>query len=372
MHVAFDPEGTIEGLKKCLFQAARQADDAALLVLSAAGNSFTPDTLSPVLQNTSATLMGGIFPGIIFGNQMFEKGNLVIRLPNLVRFKAIEGLSDNRTDFESILEPQPEDINKNQTLLIFVDGFATRITAFIETLFSIYGFDLNYIGGGAGSLSLEQGAYVFTNKGLLEDGAVLAFLDTASAIGVSHGWQELAGPFQVTESTKNTIHSIEWQPAFDFYSDVLEEHAGMRVSKDHFYTAAQNHPFGIARLDGEHIVRDPYEVGHNGSLSCFGEIPEGTFVSILQAQKKDLIDAAGDTLLQCLQTFPEDKTPGQYFFVDCISRTIVLGKDFQKEIDAIHTPNVPLVGVCSIGEIANSGTEYLEWYNKTSVMAVLE
>jgi hypothetical protein len=35
-------------------------------------------------------------------------------------------------------------------------------------------------------------------------------------------------------------------------------------------------------------------------------------------------------------------------------------------------PGVPWIGACSIGEIANNRKDYLEFYNKTSVVMLLE
>ncbi len=45
---------------------------------------------------------------------------------------------------------------------------------------------------------------------------------------------------------------------------------------------------------------------------------------------------------------------------------------FDDEIDAVFEEGTPLIGALTIGEIANSGTDYLEFYNKTSVVGMLE
>jgi len=58
-------------------------------------------------------------------------------------------------------------------------------------------------------------------------------------------------------------------------------------------------------------------------------------------------------------------------FIDCISRVLFLGDNFQEEINAILQYNQNLVGALSLGEIANTSKEYLEFYNKTSVVAVI-
>lgn len=371
MTIYFDPDGTVTGLARCLQQAAGQSGISGLLVLSCDGNNFEPQSLDPLLQKVDLPLAGGIFPALIYNGRMYETGSLVVGLPDIVTIETINGLSDPGTDFEASLDKKMPNSHQVRTLILLVDGFATGLSSFVASLFNVFGLDFNYVGGGAGSLSMQRKPYILTNSGMRQDAAVLIFLKTLSGIGVCHGWQELSGPYQVTGASGNIIHTIEWQPAFDFYRNVLAEKTGARVIREHFYDTAQHYPFGIARLSGEQIVRDPYMVAPDGSLVCVGDVQEGAFLSILQADEKNLIEAAAESLRRSLQALPPEMTGGLRFFVDCISRAIVLKEDFQKEIDAVSPAGFPLVGICSVGEIANCGTEYLDIYNKTSVMAVL-
>jgi len=48
------------------------------------------------------------------------------------------------------------------------------------------------------------------------------------------------------------------------------------------------------------------------------------------------------------------------------------GDHFSDELEAMASNDVEFIGACSIGEIANSGKDYLEFYNKTAVVAFLE
>jgi len=73
-----------------------------------------------------------------------------------------------------------------------------------------------------------------------------------------------------------------------------------------------------------------------------------------------------------MKRFPADCEAGLHIFMDCISRVLFLGAGFEEELEAVVQDNLPMVGACTIGEIANCGTEFLEYYNKTAVMAVLE
>ncbi|WP_163337166.1 FIST signal transduction protein [Desulfopila sp. IMCC35008] len=371
MTIYFDPEGTVAGLEKCLRQASEHEHVSGLLVLCCDANLFTAEKIDSILQATTHPLAGGIFPYIIYKQQLCTQGTMVVGLQDVVTVQTISELSDPDVDYEQLLIQKMPDSSKVRTLILFVDGFSTRISPFIECLFNVFGLDFNYVGGGAGSLSLKQQPCILYNSGLIQDGAVLLFLETESGVGVCHGWQELSGPYQVTEASNNIIHTIEWQPAFDFYRSVLLEKTNSRINRDAFYATAKNYPFGIARLSGEQIVRDPYLVETDGSLVCVGEIPEGAFFSIMRADADNLIQAAADSLKLSLEALPSGKSEGLRLFVDCVSRAVVLKDQFQREIDAVYSTALPLIGICSIAEIANSGTEYLELYNRTAVMAVL-
>lgn len=371
MIISFDPSGTAAGLERCLQQAAAPDTISGLLVLCCEGNGFTPEQLDPVLQRVQLPLAGGIFPKVLHDRQLHDTGTLVIGLTDVVTIETIHHLSDPDADFEHVLDLKLQDSSEVRTLILFVDGFATRLSAFIESLFNVFGLDFNYVGGGAGSLSMVRQPYILTNGGMVMDAAVLTFLTAESGVGVCHGWQELSGPYQVTGVGPSVVQTIEWEPAFDFYQRVLLEKTGVHCSRDGFFDISKHYPFGIARLGGEQIVRDPYQVEADGSLLCVGEIQEGAFISILRADTEHLVEAAAESLQLSLEALPPGSSVGLCFFVDCISRVAVLGEDFQHELDAVNTTGQPLVGVCSIGEIANSGTNYLELYNKTSVMAVL-
>ena len=368
----FDPDGTVAGLKKCLEQGCATPGTTGLLVLCADGNNFSPEIIDPTLKACSLPLGGGIFPGIIFNGKMYRQGSLIICLDDILAIQTISGLSNPVADFEEIIENQISESDELRTLILFVDGFATRISSFIEGLFNIFGLDINYVGGGAGSLSMERRPYLITQEGLVEDCAVLTFLRAESGIGVCHGWEELCGPYQVTSANANVIHTLEWQPAFDIYKEALNYEAANLITQNDFYQMAQRFPFGIGRLDGEQVVRDPTQVLDDGSIVCIGEVQTGSFVSILKSDSDQLIKAAAESLQRAKDNYRGNHPPKLHFFVDCISRTIVLGDRFSEEVDAVKDEHIPLSGICSIGEIANSGTDFLEFYNMTSVMAVLE
>ena len=178
----------------------------------------------------------------------------------------IPGMSDPKADFEDIMDEAVGDNDDLKTLMVFVDGLSQRIAAFIDALYAIFGLEINYIGAGAGSLSLKQKPCLITNNGLMEDGAVLASLSIESGVGVSHGWTPISDPYKVTESERNVIKSLDWHPAFDVYKSVVEAHSGTPFASKPFFDIAQAYPFGIAKMGSERVVRDPLALDDDQNL----------------------------------------------------------------------------------------------------------
>ena len=86
-----------------------------------------------------------------------------------------------------------------------------------------------------------------------------------------------------------------------------------------------------------------------------------------------MIDAAGKALALASAGLKTTQSKEQIcIFMDCISRVLFLEDRFYEELNAVCKKDRFLIGACTIGEIANSGNDYLEFYNKTSVAAILE
>lgn len=371
MQIRLEPEGTAAALEHTIAQVSASKGVQGLLILACDENGFTPGNLDPLLHKLSLPVFGGVFPQILYQEQRLQKGSLVVGWETQPRVHVIPALSDNAVDFDEVLEKTLTPPLNARTMFVFVDGFASRISALVASLFNLFGLDVNYIGGGAGSLSMQQKPCLITNQGLLQDCALLVLSGLQSGIGVSHGWRKVGGPHRVTEADRNKIISLDWQPAFSVYKEIVESHSKHELDWDNFFEIAKCYPFGIMKLGAEEIVRDPVIKDEQGHLICVGEVPVGSFVDILHGEPQALVEAARSARLIGEKAFPGQAGKELLMFIDCISRVLFLQEDFGKEIEAVRVPDIPLVGALTIGEIANSGKDYLEFYNKTSVVGVL-
>ncbi len=356
-------------LRRLLRQLDADPGVASVLVLAADGNGWTPESIDEILKSATKPVFGGLFPQILHDMERLERGVVAVGLPEAVKLTVIEGLSDAETDFVDAIERAFTDIGEGGTMFVLVDGFSRRISALIDALFDTFGLGINYLGGGGGSLSLVQKPCVITPSGLKRDAALLAYLDRPSGVGVAHGWGAISTAFRVTEANSNTVVSLDWRPAYEVYREIVESHSQRRFGDNNFFAIAKSYPLGIAKLGNEVVVRDPI-MARGDQLVCVGEVPVGTFVQILHGSPDTLMAAAVHARESARSSFGTGK-PGLELFVDCISRVLFLEGDFDLEMKAARIPDLPMVGVLSIGEIANSGQDYLEFYNKTAVVALL-
>ena len=92
----------------------------------------------------------------------------------------------------------------------------------------------------------------------------------------------------------------------------------------------------------------------------------------MKGDKKTLTDASREAFDIATNSLGGDTSNKEIFFVDCISRVLFLEKDFKEELQSVNPNNLSLVGALTLGEIANSGNDYLEFYNKTAVVGLMD
>lgn len=374
MIIEIDPKGTIEELKKLLNKVSKKPDVEGVLILASDSNKFETHHINEIIADVNVPLFGGVFPGIIYNEKKHEKGTIIIGLPKKPKFHIVKDLSTKEHCFENEMERFYDLTDDSKTMFMFVDGYSKNISSLIDNLYNMFGTKCNYIGSGAGSinpsaLDMSNTHCIFTNEGLLKDSAVLAMVDIECGIGVGHGWHKISGPYKVTETEGNAIKSLDWKPAFKVYRNIIKEHSGEIIHEENFFEIAKSFPFGIACFGSEITVRDPFTVRGNDIIVAT-EIPQESFVDILTGNSNSILYAAGKSSDIAMGKCNNSKK-NMVFLIDCVSRALYLDDQFDQEVAAVNQNGIPLIGVLSLGEIANNGTNYMQLYNKTCVVGVL-
>jgi hypothetical protein len=369
----FEPSPNADLISKLATQLEIQNESKGFLLLACDENNWTRDLLEPILKSFTKPIVGGIFPQIIHQSKNYKEGYILVSLPETPEIITINNLSDSTNDFDETISNQSEkwtvSRDAESTFFVFVDGLSKRISSFVEALFTNFGLEQNFIGGGAGSLSFVQKPCLITNDGLLMDAGIIIKIPIKSSIGVAHGWSPISESMKITQSDKNIIKTIDWRPAFEVYKEIIEPHSGMKFNETNFFDIAKAYPFGINKMGTEVIVRDPLMTNEKKELICVGEVPTGCFVYLLNGNNESLINAAKQARIMAERSI-ENGLNKVTFFIDCISRVIYMEENIIQELENASSGR-PIFGALTLGEIANSGKDYLEFYNKTAVIGLL-
>ncbi|GHB60520.1 histidine kinase [Psychrosphaera saromensis] len=356
---------------------ALSSDASSLLILACQDNQFTAPQINPLLSACPLPICGGIYPQLIYKNQLMEQGCIIIGFEQEVDISLIRQASKLITD-EQLVEAIEQtslmnaQVSSNGSLLMFYDSLVNNTEDFLDCLFECLDYQTNIIGGGAGNLEFKQTPCLFTNDGLIDDAIQIVALKSKITTAATHGWQILKGPFLVSEVDKQTVMSLDYQPAFSLYKDEIESISSLRFDESNFFEIAKNYPLGIQGINNQLIVRDPV-LTKDGYLQCVGSIPVNSMVYLLKGSSDSLIAAAQDAAIKATTNLDAsaDKIDFSATMVfDCISRALYLGDKFNLELDSIskHTSEQTLFGVVCFGEITNSESGAIKLLNKSTVM----
>lgn len=311
---------------------------------------------------------GAFFPGLIAGSKRKETGFIIILMPEPVITHAIPfGLSES--DYDTLLDGFTADAGEEiNTVFYFLDALGKGKPDSISYLYNYFGIGVNYLGGGAGSLSFVSFPCVFNQDGMYTNAALVGLSRMSVSLGSEHGWRPISEPMKVTKTSGNMLEELEWKPAFQVYKELVEKHSGAKFTHDNFFDIAKSYPFGMVKIDSEMVIRDPIQVVGD-HIHVVDEIPEGEYISLMHGNMNSLLRGARAARNKSVSKFSgtEHGRVPFLFSIDCISRSLYMGEDFDRELEIIAGDN-EVFGALTIGEIANSAELFLEIYNKTVVV----
>jgi len=363
------------------------------------------DILLKTVARKGIQVFGGIFPAIIDNGRLHPKGSMVIGIQSRVHIITLEHL-EKQDIGHTILQQLPARSPGKEwfkTLFVIGDGFGEANHNLIAGVTQVVAkHPLQVVGGLAGRDHLKTSHFnIFTPEKIIQNGAVLAFSDVLSSIGVNHGWTPIKdSECTITCTNYCYVETIDNKPALSVYLDLISR-IDPRIARRKsalmagdanlvFKEVAIQYPLGLVRGQGKdkaYIDRTPVSVGADRSLQFSAQIPEGTRVCILQltgkssqAQCLNMQQAALAAYLESARSFPETTLSPRTLIMDCFGRRQMvdnLGYDYERvEFDLIakkqekkaHSP----AGVLTFGEISSTPRGDVELHNKTCVVATLE
>jgi len=310
---------------------------------------------------------GGLFPGLIAEGKGCSSGIVALPLPadSCVALALLDG---NGVEW---IEPPPEPgESRYASSILLVDCLSPNIEGLIDQIFDRYGGRIHHIGAGAGYHDLRAAPAIFSRDGLHAHAALMIALPRRLSLGVRHGWHRIAGPFVVSRSRGNVIQELGWEPAGSFFRDQVAVQNPALRDKPVFPDLNSVYPLCIAKAGGEDVIRDPMYITDADEVVVLSDVAENSVMYLAHGDRDSLITAARQAVEDC--GAPEGVE--QCFVSDCYSRALMLGDDFNRELDTARlalSADVPLEGVQALGEIASNGRQKLEFFNKTIVVGLL-
>ncbi len=233
-------------------------------------------------------------------------------------------------------------------VFLFPDGFTPNISEMIRGLYNVMGPEFQYFGGGTGDNLRFIKTYQFTEKGIASNSlsATLIWGRISIQAGIEHGWQPEGYPMLITKAGGKRVYELDGKPAFDAYSKRL---GGIDVKK--FPEYGMRNPIGIPDIAGNFLIRDPIKVNQDRSIDFITEVPKNAMVYIMKGDNETLIQKAKSIACTVKKKV---KTPHFCLIFDCVSRYLLMGDDFDKELNGIRKcigEDIPTLGFLTFGEI---------------------
>lgn len=162
-----------ENLTNAIKSINLTGDQLLFIMLREKGGVDVPQIIE-TLNKFNIDFIGGIFPGVIYGDQKYEEGAMITRLPVLGKPILITGLNAR-----NILFPDFKDImgkfKTKYAAMVLVDGLTENIDGFLSMLVNRLADPVHCFGGGAGSITFKQRPCIFTPRGAFQDAAMITF-----------------------------------------------------------------------------------------------------------------------------------------------------------------------------------------------------
>jgi hypothetical protein len=354
----------LESLKHIFISLQDNQEIKGIFLFGCDFNKPSTQSMESILSLNHIPLLGGFFPEIIADGERKKEGFVLIPIYEELCVAVFEDVQEVNTLNEQFDKEFASCKIKIGSVFCFVNAFWTSKSALITTLYDALGPFVNYLGGGAGSLSFQSFPCVFANQKIIEHGAVVGVMKKYISLGVAHGWYPISQPIKVTKTQGNTILSLNWESAFSVYKKLVEIHSKKVINEQNFFEIAKSYPLGLVKLDDEMIVRDPYGTT-NETLQIVDEVPEGEYIRIMHGNTDSLLEGVKNAVEQAYSHNNEEFTQ---LCIDCISRVLFMQEDFSAELNFLNQKQ-KANGILSIGEIANPVDAPLELFNKTVVVA---
>jgi hypothetical protein len=253
--------------------------------------------------------------------------------------------------------------------LLIGDGLVESYTDVVRGIQEVLGTSSLIVGGMAGDDLRFTQTYQYFNDRVLSRAVVGALIGSPCkiGIGIEHGFAPISKPRHITAANGHTLLELDHRPAASVYEEYFGADLASRLRGHGMMRERIAYPLGIqCEAPDQWLLRGVMSFQEDGSLTCNGEILEGSWLQLMIGSSEMALEAASRAARRAIQSLNH---VALVLVFDGVARRVFLGPHHAAmEIAAIrqivgHT--VPLAGGYLYGEQAP--LEITSVYGKTAV-----
>lgn len=258
-------------------------------------------------------------------------------------------------------------------VLLLSSGLVIDAQSLVQGINSVISRSIPIYGGLAGDDLKMIKTYAFTHEKITDNGAVSLVFDTSKVIltGMAiSGWKPIGGVNMITKAEGNQVFEINGEPAYD----VFVRYFGLSeadTKHDQLIGIQTNYPFQIIREGRDNILRSPLLIHRDSkSISLAAGVQAGDRFRFSTAPGFEVIEQTIEGFKDLKVKAPEAEA---LIIFSCKGRHGAFGPLLNKEIQGVYQYwKKPAIGFLSYGEIANLGTDQIEFHNETCAAVILK
>jgi hypothetical protein len=260
-----------------------------------------------------------------------------------------------------------------KALFVLSDGLNVNGSLLTNGISSVLSDDIVVTGGLAGDGSKFEKTWIIADGKISSDyvSAVGFYGDNFHvAYGSEGGWDKLGIERVVTKSENNVLYELDSRPALELYKEYLGDKA------DELPASGLLFPLEIKANSEtkESKVRTILAVNEEeNSITFAGDIPEGSYVTLMKANFDRLIDGA----TKAANYADLEKYRGEDIVsvaISCVGRNLVLKQRTEEELEAILEvlpEKIKQIGFYSYGEISPLSSGHCDLHNQTMTLTII-
>ncbi len=240
--------------------------------------------------------------------------------------------------------------------IMLPDGLSGNGADAIRGAQEVLGTSFPIVGGSAGDDYLFERTFQYYHDKVFSDSVVGILFggEISIGIGIRHGWHAIGKAHEVTKAHGNIIEELDGKQALKIYQDYFAEEAES-LKKSAWAKIGTIYPLGMSIPDEEdYLIRYVLKATDMGALVCAAEVPQGSQVRLMIADKEGVLNAAREATVCAKEGLKDAKILAVIIF-DSIARKRVLGRDAKEEIKVIKKAlgeAAPIMGFYSYGQQA--------------------